>query len=75
MQMSPYLNGDGGRHKAQLETGREERWGSVKCLEGEGRGGRKTLAVSCQPEETGVQTHSDTKSHTFLISPDKAEDL
>lgn len=34
------LNGDGGRHKAQLETEKRKRqWGSAECLKGRGRGG------------------------------------
>ena len=47
MQMSLDLNGDGGRHKAQLETGREggRRWGSLECLGG--RGMRKKKKKTC----------------------------
>lgn len=42
MQMTVDLNGDGGRHKAQLETeGEGDMVGSVECLEVRGRGKQK----------------------------------
>lgn len=45
MQITPDLNGDGGRHKAQLETDREREREVVGSVEGEGKEEKKTLAA------------------------------
>lgn len=46
MQMSLDLNGDGSRHKAQLETRRgRDGGGCAECLEGRGRGSKKPWAA------------------------------
>lgn len=56
------LNGDGGRHKAQLETERDGR-GGVECLEG--GGGRRLNANLRKPVYGRIGTQSQKQAARF----------
>lgn len=73
MQMTPDLNGDGGRHKAQLEPGRErgrgDRGGVGERAEGGGVKDKKNKKIknlgcfNANLRKSVVRTRSSTKAH------------
>lgn len=65
--MTVDLNGDGGRHKAQLETeGEGDMVGSVECLEVRGRGKQKNPWLLNANLRKPVYGHIRTQRHTWM---------